>query len=1152
MGRIVGWVLLAFLVLTTTSVTFAQLPTGTILGVVRDSSGGVVPDAAVTIRNTDTGFTRTLTTGEDGAFRAPALPVGQYSIKVEKTGFQVVTRTGLTLEVGQELVSNATLQVGSSTQEVVVSGEAPVVNTTNGVLGSLVNEEKIDDLPLNGRNYIDLTLLQPGITQHRNIGANPTSGGLWYSSNGAPVRSNNYLLDGAPMVTLLGANSSSLAGTTLGIDGIREYRVLTNAFSAEYGMTMGSQVMIVSKGGTNNWHGDVFEYLRNNALDARNFFDPLDTTNANGFGTDKSLVYPGKRLPPFQRNDFGGSFGGPIRKDKTFFYAVYEGLRQRLGETIIDNVMAAGCHGPAGAVIWNGVAPAPPTYHSTCPQIGGTTSTTVTIPSVIAPLLAIYPNPNLPGNQFTYPDSAPTREDFGQIRVDHTFSAKDSLFARYTIDDAQVITPVSTAAGLQSYPGYTVVNNSRSQYITVSEDHIFSTVLLNTARISFSRTSPRNASDSPFTGSQYAFIPDNNTDQLGNINIGGVSGLGPHVTTPAYLPQNIFTYSDDVFYTRGRHSLKFGTLINRFQLYDETSRGYRGTVIFGNIAAFLAGHAARETGLTPSSIMPTGVRIDARNYRFTTLGFYGQDDFRVSSRLTLNLGLRYEFMTQFHEKDGYQSAFPNLQTDSAPTVGIPFQNPTKRNVSPRVGFAWDVKGDGKTSVRGGFALLYDLSTYGTALNVIQPNWQPFSSGSTIAPIPPAKFVNFAIPFLFTSANIGNTVSIFDYNLQQPHLLSYNLTVERQLPFSMGLSVAYAGSRGINILGTRDGNPRIPGGIPQGGACVTPSSQLSLSAVDLTSMVDGSATACWAAPATSNPNPNPFVNPNFPASISLITSPASSFYNSLQVLLTKRLARGLQFQSSYTFSKLIDDPQAEATQVISSGPVQPTDAFNRATDHGLSAYDVAHNWRFNAIYQLPQLTGRTGVLPKLVNGWQVSTVVSVQTGYPFTINMQQNRSRSGAFQSLTNLDRPDLAPGRSIYSITHGTSPGCGIPASPGYIAPGTPLGTPNLWFDPCAFTIPAAGFLGNAGRNILRGPGLSNVDFSVVKDTAIRQLGESGHLEFRAEMFNVFNHPNFALPSLLVYSASASAESPLVNAGQITSTGGATSRQIQLALKLMF
>jgi hypothetical protein len=1131
------------------SVLLAQLPTGTILGVVRDASGGVVPDAAVTIRNTDTGFTRTVTTGADGAFRVPALPVGQYSIKVDKTGFQTVTRTGLTLEVGQELVSNATLQVGSSTQEVVVSGEAPVVNTTNGVLGSLVNEEKIDDLPLNGRNYIDLTLLQPGITQHRNIGSNPTSGGLWYSSNGAPVRSNNYLLDGAPMVTLLGANSSSLAGTTLGIDGIREYRVLTNAFSAEYGMTMGSQVMIVSKGGTNNWHGDVFEYLRNSALDARNFFDPLDLTNANGFGTDKSLVYPGKRLPPFQRNDFGGSFGGPIKKDKTFFYAVYEGLRQRLGETIIDNVIPAECHNiesnGSGNYQFTDDASAK-ACASTLIGPGGGTPTV--IPSAIVPLLALYPDPNVPGNEFTYPDSSPTREDYGQIRVDHTFSANDSLFGRYTIDDAQVITPVSTAAGLQSYPGYTVVNNSRSQYITLSEDHIFSPALLNTARVSFSRTSPRNASDSPHTGSEFAFIPDNNTDQLGNIAIGGASLLGPHVTTPAYLPQNIFTYSDDVFYTRGRHSLKFGTLINRFQLYDETSRGYRGTVVFGNIAAFLGGHAARETGLTPSSIMPTGVRIDARNYRFTTLGFYAQDDFRVSSRLTLNLGLRYEFMTQFHEKDGYQSAFLNLQTDSAPTVGIPFQNPTKRNVSPRVGFAWDVRGDGKTSVRGGFALLYDLSTYGTSLNVIQPNWQPFSSGSTVN-----SPSTFTIPFVFTESNIGNTVSIFDYDIQQPHLLSYNLTVERQLPFSMGLSVAYAGSRGINILGTRDGNPRIPGGIPQGGACVTPSSQLSLSAVDLTSMVDGSATACWAAPATSNPNPNPFVNPNFPASISLISSPASSFYNSLQVLLTKRLARGLQFQSSYTFSKLIDDPQAEATQVISSGPVQPTDAFNRATDHGLSAYDVAHNWRFNAIYQLPQLTGRTGVLPKLVNGWQVSTVVSVQTGYPFTINMQQNRSRSGAFQSLTNLDRPDLAPGRSIYSITHGTSPGCGIPASPGYIAPGTPLGTPNLWFDPCAFTIPAAGFLGNAGRNILRGPGLSNVDFSVVKDTAIRQLGESGHLEFRAEMFNVFNHPNFALPGdRNVYAARGNVENPLPDSGIITSTGSATSRQIQLALKLMF
>ena len=315
----------------------AQLPTGTILGVVKDTSSGVVAGAIVTILNTETSQSRTVTTGEDGAYRVPALPVGHYNMKIEKEGFQTQTQQGLVLDVSQDLVVNSALQVGTSAQEVVVTGEAPLVNTTTSSLGGLVNEEKMADLPLLNRNYVDLSLMQPGVSQNKSMGGSHGTNGVWFSSNGAPPRSNNYTLDGAVMMELLGGPPTSQAGTTLGVDGIREYRVITNSFGAEFGQSMGSQMVMVSKGGTNQWHGDVFEYFRNAVLDARNFFD-YTYTLAPG------TPFAGSRLVPYQHNNFGGSFGGPIRKDKTFFYAVYEGLKENDGVAPVDTVMPAACH----------------------------------------------------------------------------------------------------------------------------------------------------------------------------------------------------------------------------------------------------------------------------------------------------------------------------------------------------------------------------------------------------------------------------------------------------------------------------------------------------------------------------------------------------------------------------------------------------------------------------------------------------------------------------------------------------------------------------------------------------------------------------------------------------------------------------------------
>src|SRR5579885_2426281 len=586
----------------------AQLPTATILGVVKDSSGAVVPGVTLTARNVDTGQSRATTSASDGLYRFPALPVGTYEVKAESPGFGTEVRSGLTLSVAQEAVVNFSLQVGAIEQTVAVTAEAPLVNTTSGSLGGLVDEQKVADLPLNGRNYVDLGLMQLGVTQDNiNRGAQtggPVMAGTWFSSNGAPPRSNNYMLDGAIMQNYNNASTAGSSGSTLGIEGIREFRLVTNSFSAEYGMRMGSQMVIVSKSGTNSFHGSAYYYLRNSALDARNFFDR------------KTALTP-RRLPEFQRNQYGASFGGPSRKDKTFFYVVFESLHERLGITNQVNTMPTGCKGPAGGTITN----------TQCPLLGSVAS--VTIAPVVAPFLPLWPTPNLAGNLFTFPYTQPTDEYYGQARIDQTISPSDSLFVRYTGDnDLEIL-----SAGL---PGYGDSRTTRPQFATISENHIFSATVLNTARFSFSRTKLDGEAIDPIIGPQFSFAPGL---PMGSIAAGsGLVTVGVGGTEPSISTQNIYTFSDDVFWTKGAHALKMGTLINHFRQAKVQGNNYRGAVPFNSTVQFFQAQPALMTLVTP------GTTID-RDYRFWTDGFYAQDDWKVSAHLTVNIGLRYEFAT---------------------------------------------------------------------------------------------------------------------------------------------------------------------------------------------------------------------------------------------------------------------------------------------------------------------------------------------------------------------------------------------------------------------------------------------------------------------------------------------------------------------------
>jgi hypothetical protein len=1146
-------ILLVLLSVVVCPLVFAQLPTATILGVAKDSSGSVVPDVNVTARNIDTGQTRSATSDADGAYRLSALPVGNYEVRAEKTGFQAEVQTGLTLTVGQEAVINVTLQVGSVSQTVSVTTEAPLVDTTSGSLGGLVTEQKMADLPLNGRNYIDLTLLQTGVSESKGPStANVSYTGTYFVSNGATVRSNNYLLDGAIMVNLWGASSASATNSTLGVDGIREYRVITNNFSAQYGMVSGSQMTIVSKSGTNSFHGDVFEYLRNSAMDARNFFD--QSIAANGF----------RRLPEFQRNNFGGSFGGPIRKDKTFFYGVFEGVRQHLGQTIVDTVMPAACHNlvvqPGGTAFIDNQADATACGGTTTaggvttPNLIGAGGSGTPPPTVIAaaiqPSLALYPNPNLSGakNNFTYPFDQPSSDNYGQLRVDQTISNKDNLFVRYTIQN-------TTQTQSTAFPQFASGAYSRNQFITVSESHIVSANVLNTVRTSLSRTNliwPFD--DAPgVNGPQISLVAG---VDMGTITPGsGITGIGASGTDPRLEKQNIFTGSDDIFYTRGRHAFQFGTLVNHYQQEILNGNSYAGTAAFANLTAYLEGQTQSIHALTPSAALN-------RIYHFDTIGFYGQDDWKVLPRLTLNLGLRYEFDTTPNEMNGHYSVIKNLATDTGPVFSTKtFLNPSLHNFSPRVGFAWDVKGDGKTAVRGGFDLLYDLLDTQTGANLLQTQiaTPPFSNRLQ------AVGVAFTLPLTFPANPSSLAYRPTQWNINQPSLLAYNLAIERQLPFSMALTVAYAGSGGRHFMQEREGNPTIPQGVPGtvsgAPACVLrPAGQ----AVNTASEIDGpGATACFLA---TDAGPTPIGSPVIPGvtgsrtngnfgSTDYFVSGGSANYNALQVGLVKRLTQGLQIQSAYTWSKSLDNNLNITGEFTNNGTSYGEDPLHPRTDYGPSYTDVTQVWKLNGIYQFRKFGSGEGVVGKLLSGWWMSGILSLQSGRPFTPVLNSNLSQSGVGGSAGSVDRVDLVPGRSISSITHGVSTSNGVNPCP---TAGQPLGTASLYFDPCAFLVPTVGFFGDTERGLLRGPGFANLDSSLVKDTRLGFLGESGMLEFRAEIFNITNHPNLFLPVKTVYTGlnptggvPVATQAPITTAGNISSTAG-TSRQVQLALKILF
>jgi len=746
----------------------------TISGTVEDSGRSVLPGVTVTVRNAETSLVRTVATGPEGRYVIPGLPPGVYDLRAELASFKPHVRPGLRLTIAQAVVVNITLEVGGLSEAVTVTGDTPLVNTSSAELSYLVGADTIDALPLNGRNYTDLALLQPGVLAfpHRD-GGSVVAHGLGMSVNGQDPRSNVYLLDGTVQNDFTNGPAGSAAGTALGTETVREFRVESNAYSAEFGRNSGGQINVLTKSGANTLDGAVFEYHRNDALDSRNYFDVGEQ-------------------PDFHRNQFGGTLGGPIARDRTFFFLGYEALIERLGKTISTVVPDDNAR--------NGLLP----------------SGQVPVNPAVAPYLAEYPRANGPllGQglaTYTFPFSQRLDEHFAQGRIDHNFGAGNQFFGRYTFDDTDQFLPTD-------YPQFPRNFISRNQFFTAEYRRVVSANTLSTTRGGFSRTRIGQNVQANTSDALPVFIATR--DSMGDIDIGGLRRFGPQSSGNLRLTQNVFSAQTDLVHTRGRHVIKSGALAEHYQDNMVNPTFSLGIFTFADLSAFLANRAASFVGLTPEA------QFD-RYWRFTLFGFYAQDDIQLTPQLTLNAGLRYEFATMPEEKYNRDSALPDLSA-STPVVGPLYQNPTYTNLSPRAGLAWDPFGTGRTSVRGGYGLYFNTNNHQNLIvTVTNP---PFT--------PRPVIVNPTFPNPPFDRAGAISMRPVQWDLDNPRVHVYNANLQQELWGRTAVTVGYAGSRGMHLLRSGDVNLAQPTGTTPDGrlfiAAGTPRANTAFSTIELKS------------------------------------------------------------------------------------------------------------------------------------------------------------------------------------------------------------------------------------------------------------------------------------------------------------------------------
>jgi hypothetical protein len=1025
-----------------------------IQGTVSDSSGAAIPGVAIQVKNLETGAQRNLLTDEAGRFDAASLPVGRYAVKAEKLGFRREEKTGISLVLGQRETVDMVLQVGDVRQTVQVESAPTVVMISTEDVSGLVGEKQVKDLPLNGRSYDQLITLNPGIVNYTSqraggIGTSNSVVGNMFSASGRRPQENLYQLNGIEFTGASEINNTpgGVSGQLLGVDAVREFSVVKDTYGAEYGKRPGAQVNIATASGTNQFHGSAYEFLRNSALDARNYFDHGD-------------------IPGFRRNVFGGSFGGPIRKDKTFVFANYEGFRQSLGLSDLSLV-------PDNA------------------------SRTKAVPS-IQPLLALWPVAN--GAEILTSTGAPSgiaeafsnpkqriREDFGTARLDQNFTDRDSLALVYTADDSEAHSPSNN-------PITQVDIFLREQVVSLSETHIFSPSVVNKATFGFSRGAFY--FNSGTTVNLPAWVNDG--QPVGAIVVGGGTTLngasqitngGTNAGSNLRVARNLYTESDQVSLTRGKHLFSFGGWLQQLQSNDSLVQDQYGQVSFTSLQTFLQGNVSTYTyapSYTPSS------------WRSIEDAFYAEDVIKVTPSWELRVGFRSESTNGWNEAHGRASnyAFDSSGViETRPVVGgsALAVNNAKFLPAPRIGTAWSPFASKKTVIRAGFGIYYALldnpsyrldqnGPYNTVFAVKNLSFSSIAPGSTYSGVK-------AIP------------SGVQPDLRTPTVESWSLKVEQELSTNTSLAVSYIGSHGYHELLSADANlptPTIcpaspcPAGYPDGAYYYPAGAALANTAVWNTTH--------WLSQGISS-------------------------YHGLEVDVHRRLGHGLQFRGVYTFSKSLDDGDNMNTSVATNSPAFVANPLQPKADYGRASFDVRHAAVIHATYDLP--FGRSGesqahpLLKRLIGNWQLSGIQTVQSGLPFTPQLSYNPSNDG---DTRNPVRPSWNRNFAGPVI----------------------LGGPNQYFNPNAFIQPLPGTYGNVGRNILQAPGLTETDLSLTK---LFSFSERLRLQFRTEVFNLFNHTDFNAPNPVVYASATGGPSP--TAGVITATS-TTSRQIQFGLKLLW
>jgi len=1034
---------------------YAQIVGGTISGTVREATGATLSGATVTVRQAETGATRTLTTGADGRFYAPSVPVGEYSVSVQHESFETEQRNGISLTVGRSLQLDFVLGVATVKQEVVVRAMEDGVNTSTQPTAGLIDEREVKELPLNGRSYDELLTLNPATVNYTNersggIGTSNSSVGNMFAVSGRRPQDNLFLLNGIEYTgaSLINVTPGGTSGELLGVDAVREFNVVTDTYGASYGKRDGAQVSIVTTSGTNQLHGSAFEFLRNSALDARNYFDAGS-------------------IPEFQRNQFGGSLGGPISREKLFLFGNYEGFRQGWGLSAVtlvpDNEARLGYLPDAsGAEQYVGVN------------------------SAVAPLFALWPVANGPdlgsgiAEAFSHPQQH-IREDFGTTRLDDNIRNNDLLFAVYTVDDSSANTPSQNPLSL-------VQESLREQVLSAQEQHVITPSLLNTARVGFSRASYY------FTGYSAANLPGWVTGEpIGAIVISGstasngasqVTQGGTNVGSNNRTARNLFTWSDHIYWAHGRHQLEAGGWFQRIQSNDLLAQNQYGQASFSTLESFLQGTVKTFT------VVPSPTELGWRSLEGA--GFI-DDKIKVTQRLELRAGFRSESTNGWNEAQGRASNYVLVDgvLQTQPLIGNSAltTNRAKFLPAPRVGFAWDVWGSGKTAVRGGFGLYHGLLD---TLDYRLDQTAPFNTAESIKNIP-VSALNITPG---TAPPAGSLVSPSNVqpDIATPAVLSWSLRVEQQIAPRTTLTAGYVGSHSYHQILSEDMNEPVP-------------------------QFNADGTVFYPAGAKD-------ANPNLANSTSWV-SQGVGLYNALEVDLRRTFGSGLQFRGNYTYAKNLDDGSAWNTSVSGNTPAFVEFPLRPKLDWGPGATDVRNSASINASYELPFgpnkhfLNDASKPVTIATSGWTASAIVNVQSGFPFTPQLGYNPTGNG---DTRNPVRPNWNPDfhGSLYPRT------------------------PSQYFNPQAFLPPATGTYGNVSRDVLTGPGLSELDFSATKVTRITErLG----LQFRAEFFNILNHTNFLTPNEVVYTSATSGISP--TAGLVTATS-TTSRQIQFGAKLLF